>query len=111
LSTGNNQLILTLFHPIVDNALYNEKRKNQKVMAATVAPSHAAGLPSSSGIPAPSHSANSHSHSQDVSGASTSSAPSPLPQTRKFNLRDFRRVRTLGTGNLTSCLMKRRVRL
>jgi hypothetical protein len=67
-------------------------------MAATVAPSHAGGLPSSSGISAPSHSATSHSHSQDVSGTSTPSTPSSLPQTRKLNLRDFRRVRTLGTG-------------
>jgi hypothetical protein len=65
-------------------------------MAATVAPSHAGGLPSSSGIPAPPHphdAADASAGSQDVAGG-----VSPLPPTRKFQLRDFRRVRTLGTG-------------
>lgn len=76
-------------------------------MAATVAPSHAGRLPSSSGLPAPSHSANSHSHAQDAPNGPTSPTPSPLPQTRKFNLRDFRRVRTLGTGTFARvCLVR-----
>lgn len=77
-------------------------------MAATVAPSQAAALPSSPGI-----SGSAHTHTHDVGSHNPSSTshpgapPSPLPTTRKFCLSDFRRVRTLGTGTFARvCLVR-----
>ncbi|KAH7019174.1 kinase-like domain-containing protein [Ilyonectria destructans] len=78
-------------------------------MAATVAHSQATNLPSSSGLPTPSlphdAAANAGSHLSDA--ADSPHSPAPLPPTRKFQLSDFRRVRTLGTGTFARvCLVR-----
>ncbi|KPM39186.1 cAMP-dependent protein kinase catalytic subunit PRKX [Neonectria ditissima] len=81
-------------------------------MAATVAHQQATNL-QSPGIAAPSlphdaASASANAGSQHVANAADSSGPpTPLPPTRKFQLSDFRRVRTLGTGTFARvCLVR-----
>ncbi|KAI9163326.1 cAMP-dependent protein kinase catalytic subunit 3 [Paramyrothecium foliicola] len=75
-------------------------------MAATVAQTHAASLPSSSGTGMPSHHLHSASPGAENNGNSQGAA-SPLPPTRSFQLSDFTIVRTLGTGTFARvCLVR-----
>lgn len=72
-------------------------------MAATVAHSQATNMPSSNGLAspsAPSQGKTDNAGSQDMADVAADGGAAPMPPTRKFQLGDFRLVRTLGTGGL-----------
>ena len=62
-------------------------------MAATVASTQAADLSSASASAISVHRVN-----EPIPAANMDVSPHPLPSTRKFSPRDFKLVRTLGTG-------------
>ncbi|KAF7545833.1 hypothetical protein G7046_g9464 [Stylonectria norvegica] len=80
-------------------------------MAATVAHSQPATLPSNGSLhPLSSNinaAASNNAGSQSIDDASADGGPAPLPPTRKFQLGDFKLVRTLGTGTFARvCLVR-----